>query len=77
MNYIRFFFGGPRRIVASLFVIGFFISVISPNLFHQGLIYSVNALLCGASKVLAFVLPFVFLGIVIRTILGGGRRRGR
>lgn len=69
--YIRFFFGTPRRFLATLIGIGLIICMIDPDILKKGLIGLVSAITESIGPLLGPVIMLLIVFAGIKLILSG------
>jgi hypothetical protein len=75
MNYLRFFLGTPRRLLASLVVIGVFIAGLWPNVLAIAIQDFMIAIQPLISSVLTIIIILFGLKVATRMIWSGGGKK--
>ncbi|MFA7050254.1 MAG: hypothetical protein WC164_04080 [Patescibacteria group bacterium] len=71
MEYIRFFFGTPRRLLASLVVIGIILAIIFPNALAEGLQILTYSVLNAIGPMLGSILAVLIVIVGLKIIFSG------
>jgi hypothetical protein len=71
MNYIRFFFGTPRRLLASLVAIGVILAIIFPNALAEGLQVLTYSVLNAIGPIIGSILVILIVLAGLKIIFSG------